>query len=65
MLVLHDLHLAARVADDAVLLKDGRVVASGAADDVLTPAAIAEAYGIDVEIGRTPRGHRYILPVAR
>ncbi|MDJ0277826.1 ABC transporter ATP-binding protein [Sphingomonas sp. 2R-10] len=65
VLVLHDLHLAARVADDAVLLKDGRVVASGAADDVLTAPAIAEAYGIDVEIGRTPLGHRYILPVAR
>ncbi|MFD1033944.1 ABC transporter ATP-binding protein [Sphingomonas hankookensis] len=65
VLVLHDLHLAARVADDAVLLKDGRVVASGAADDVLTAPAIAEAYGIDVEIGRTPQGHRYILPVAR
>lgn len=65
VLVLHDLHLAARVADDAVLLKDGRIVAAGAADTVLTPHAIAEAYGIDVEIGRTPRGHRYILPVAR
>lgn len=65
VLVLHDLHLAARVADDAVLLKDGRVVASGTADDVLTAPAIAEAYGIDVEIGRTPQGHRYILPVAR
>lgn len=65
VLVLHDLHLAARVADDAVLLKDGRVVASGAADAVLTAPAIAEAYGIDVEIGHTPQGHRYILPVAR
>ncbi|KQN82935.1 ABC transporter [Sphingomonas sp. Leaf67] len=65
VLVLHDLHLAARVADDAVLLKDGRIVASGDADDVLTAPAIAEAYGIDVEIGRTPQGHRYILPVAR
>lgn len=65
VLVLHDLHLAARVADDAVLLKDGRIVAAGAADTVLTPPAIAEAYGIDVEIGRTPQGHRYILPVAR
>lgn len=65
VLVLHDLHLAARVADDAVLLKDGRVVAAGAADDVLTAPAIAEAYGIAVEIGRTPQGHRYILPVAR
>lgn len=65
VLVLHDLHLAARVADDAVLLKDGRIVASGEADAVLTAPAIAEAYGIDVEIGRTPQGHRYILPVAR
>lgn len=65
VLVLHDLHLAARVADDAVLLKDGRVVASGEADAVLTAPAIAEAYGIDVEIGRTPQGHRYLLPVAR
>jgi len=65
VLVLHDLHLAARVADDAVLLKDGRIVASGEADAVLTAPAIAKAYGIDVEIGRTPRGHRYILPVAR
>ncbi|MGN7159268.1 ABC transporter ATP-binding protein [Sphingomonas sp. SAFR-052] len=65
VLVLHDLHLAARVADDAVLLKDGRIVASGEADAVLTAPAIAEAYGIEVEIGRTPQGHRYILPVAR
>ncbi len=65
VLVLHDLHLAARVADDAVLLKDGRVVASGDANAVLTAPAIAEAYGIAVEIGRTPQGHSYILPVAR
>ena len=65
VLVLHDLHLAARVADDAVLLRGGRVVAAGEADAVLTAPAIAEAYGIDVEIGRTPQGHRYILPVAR
>ncbi|WCP72222.1 hypothetical protein [Sphingomonas hankookensis] len=63
--MLHDLHLAARVADDAVLLKDGRIVAAGEADAVLTAPAIAEAYGIDVEIGRTPQGHRYIFPVAR
>lgn len=65
VLVLHDLHLAARVADDAVLLRDGRIVAGGAAEAVLTAPAIAEAYGIDVEIGHTPQGHRYILPVAR
>ncbi|MEN2786598.1 ABC transporter ATP-binding protein [Sphingomonas qilianensis] len=65
ILVLHDLHLAARVADDVVLLRGGRVVAAGAAADVLTAPLIAEAYGVEVEIGRTPAGHRFILPVGR
>ena len=65
VLVLHDLHLAARVADDAVLLRGGRVIAAGPAADVLTAPLIAEAYGVEVEIGVTPAGHRFILPVAR
>lgn len=65
VLVLHDLHLAGRVADDAVLLKGGRIVAAGSADDVLTAPLIAEAYGVEVEIGRTLGGHRFILPIAR
>lgn len=65
VLVLHDLHLAARIADDAVLLRDGRVIAAGPAADVLTAPLIAEAYGVEVEIGVTPAGHRFILPVAR
>ena len=65
ILVLHDLHLASRVADDAVLLKDGRVVAAGPASTVLTAPLIAEAYGVEVEIGVTPAGHRFILPIGR
>jgi iron complex transport system ATP-binding protein len=65
VLVLHDLHLAARVADDAVLMRDGRVIAAGAADAVLTAPLIAQAYGVEVEIGVTPAGQRFILPIAR
>jgi iron complex transport system ATP-binding protein len=65
VLVLHDLNLAARIADDAVLLAGGRVVAAGPADAVLTAPSIAEAYGVKVEIGRSAAGHRFILPVAR
>ena len=65
VLVLHDLHLAARIADDAVLMRDGRVVAAGPADTVLTAPLIAQAYGVDVEIGVTPGGRRFILPIAR
>ena len=65
ILVLHDLHLAARVADDAVLLRHGHVVASGPAQEVLTAPLIAEAYGVEVEVGVTPGGQRFILPIAR
>lgn len=65
ILVLHDLHLAARVADDVVLLRRGRIVASGPAQEVLTPPLIAEAYGVEVEVGVTPGGQRFILPIAR
>jgi iron complex transport system ATP-binding protein len=65
LLVLHDLNLAARVADDAVLLAGGRVVAKGAADDVLTAPLIARTYGVEVEIGRTAAGKKFVLPVGR
>ncbi|HEY0269715.1 MAG TPA: ABC transporter ATP-binding protein [Sphingomonas sp.] len=65
IVVLHDLNQAARVADDVVLLRAGRVVASGEADAVLTAPAIAETYGISVEIGRTADGCRFILPLDR
>lgn len=65
ILVLHDLHLAGRIADDAVLLRGGRVVAAGPAQDVLSAPLIAEAYRVEVEIGTTPAGQRFILPIAR
>lgn len=65
VVVLHDLHLAGRIADDVVLLNRGRVVAAGAAEAVLTAPLIARTYGVAVEIGRTPGGHRFILPTAR
>ncbi|WP_121114847.1 ABC transporter ATP-binding protein [Croceibacterium ferulae] len=50
VLVLHDLTLAARVADDVLLLKDGAVLAGGPAAAVLTEANLAAAYGVRVAI---------------
>ncbi|MGO2111514.1 MAG: ABC transporter ATP-binding protein, partial [Pseudoclavibacter sp.] len=48
IVVLHDLNLAARYCDVLVLLERGRVVASGAPDEVLTPETLQPVYGIDV-----------------
>ena len=43
--VLHDLNQAAAVADHVVLLDHGRVVAAGAAVEVLTEQRLSDAYG--------------------
>jgi iron complex transport system ATP-binding protein len=48
VLSTHDLRLAASVCTEVVLLSAGRVLAQGAPREVLTPAAIAELYEIDV-----------------
>jgi iron complex transport system ATP-binding protein len=48
VLSTHDLRLAASVCTEVVLLSAGRVLAHGAPREVLTPAAIAELYEIDV-----------------
>src|ERR1700749_1679769 len=45
--VVHDLNLAARFADQIVLLNDGRVEASGAPADVLTHERIRAVFGVE------------------
>jgi iron complex transport system ATP-binding protein len=45
--VVHDLNLAARFADQIVLLDHGRVIAAGAATDVLTPHRIREVFRVE------------------
>lgn len=56
VVVLHDLTQAARVADDVVLLKDGRILAAGDAAATLTPANLADTYGVEVAILSHPHG---------
>ncbi|HEX8145982.1 MAG TPA: heme ABC transporter ATP-binding protein [Pyrinomonadaceae bacterium] len=45
--VVHDLNLAARFADQLVLLDGGRVVAAGAPADVLTHDRIRDVFGVE------------------
>lgn len=53
--VLHDLNQAAEIADEVVLLCEGRVLAYGTPTDVLTEELLSDAYGIRVEVARDPR----------
>ena len=52
--VLHDLDQAATLADEVVLLVDGRVHAHGGVAEVLTPEHLSTAYGIDITVHPDP-----------
>ena len=52
--VLHDLDQAATLADEVVLLVDGRVRASGTVEEVLTPEHLGAAYGIEITVHPDP-----------
>lgn len=49
LVAIHDLNLARRHADRALLLCRGRVLGQGAPDEVMNPQAIRTAYGVEVE----------------
>jgi iron complex transport system ATP-binding protein len=62
----HDLNLAASLCTTLVLLKQGRVLAAGPVDAVLTPASVRALYGIDADVAMHARaGHVTVVPVAR
>jgi iron complex transport system ATP-binding protein len=65
VVVLHDLGHAMRVADEVLLLSDGRATAQGPPQAVLTPERIAETYGVSAHIGTTPDGQRFLVTTGR
>ncbi len=55
IIALHDLNLAARFADNLLLLGQGRILAQGATEEVLSSPAIASTYGVEIEVITGPR----------
>lgn len=58
---LHDLGLAMRYADDAVVLHGGRQVAYGPIGDVLTPDLLREVFSVRGEVASDPTTGRRVL----
>ena len=53
------------MAEDVLLLKEGRVLASGEAAAVLTPANLRAAFEIEVSVERDEQGRLLCVPIGR
>jgi iron complex transport system ATP-binding protein len=54
LVVLHDLNLAAQYADRLVLMRQGKIVADGVPDAVLTEERIGEVFAVKATVIRNP-----------
>ena len=57
----HDLAFASAVCHELVLLRDGRVIAAGAPDAVLTAANIRALYDVEADVSRDPVSGRVLV----
>jgi iron complex transport system ATP-binding protein len=62
VVAMHDLNLAARFADEIMLLKEGKVFALGEPSALIGPENIREVYRVDADV-RLENGHPWIQPL--
>ena len=66
VLATHDLNLAASLCDTLVLVRQGRVLMQGPANEVLTSATVQQLYGVIADVTFHERaGHVTVIPVRR
>jgi iron complex transport system ATP-binding protein len=66
VLSTHDLNFAASLCGRLLLMRNGRVVASGPTEAVLTPDTVRALYDVEADVQIHPRaGHLTVTPIAR
>ena len=66
VMVLHDINLSARYADQIFALKKGRLIAEGTPSDILTDKLIKQVFDLDCIVIRDPvSGSPFIVPKGR
>ncbi len=61
LVVLHDLNMALRYADQAIVLHDGQVLAQGPASQALSADVLARAFLVDARLTQCPLGTPVIV----
>lgn len=62
LVVTHDVNLAAQWASHIVLLKDGRITATGPPDEVMTREQLQPVFGSRFDLIQTPSGKTAVVP---
>jgi len=66
VMVLHDLNLAARYADELVAVRDGQVHAIGTPESVITEEIVHEVFGLRSSVINDPlSGKPLVVPSGR
>jgi iron complex transport system ATP-binding protein len=60
---IHDLALAARYCDRAIVLHQGRLYADGCVESVFKPALFQEVFNVQAQLYRDPLNHHWALSV--
>ncbi|RVW03237.1 ABC transporter ATP-binding protein [Rhodococcus spongiicola] len=64
IMVLHDLNLAVRYSDHLIAMSQGRIVASGRPQDVISTELLAEVFGLEAAVIEDPVSDRpLIVPI--
>jgi iron complex transport system ATP-binding protein len=64
VMVLHDISLAARYSDHIIAMKNGRIIAQGTPDDVITPGNLLEIFALTAHVVPEPTaGRPHVIPL--
>ncbi len=61
VIVLHDLNLALRWADQVAVMHHGNIAAFGSAHEAITPALLADVYGVEARVEQCSRGMLHVI----
>ncbi len=61
VVVVHDINIALRHGDNVLMLKDGKLIADGKPEEVITADSLAKVYGVKGRIERCSQGTPQIL----
>lgn len=62
IMAIHDLNISARYSDRLVLMDEGKIIAAGKPDSVLTKENIQDAYGVEILV-KEEEGKPHIIPL--